>query len=178
MKQRIFFWTFLVVVSVAAMLVRLFPHFPNFTPIGALFLFVGVYASGHSKWVIAFPLFAMFFADLVIGLDDIRIMAAVYGSFLLYTLFGALVAKLGIFRKGIATLFGSVAFFLVTNWAVWAFSSLYSHTVSGLILSYFMGLPFLQYTVAGDLFFSAILFGSYALLERRVFRREFQLQSV
>jgi hypothetical protein len=38
---------------------------------------------------------------------------------------------------------------------------MYPQTFSGLLLSYEAGLPFVLNSLAGDLFFSAVLFGSY-----------------
>jgi hypothetical protein len=59
----------------------------------------------------------------------------------------------------------SLIFYLSTNFAVWAFSSLYSHDMAGLAQCYIAALPFLKHTVAGDLFWSAVLFGGAWLLQ-------------
>jgi hypothetical protein len=53
----------------------------------------------------------------------------------------------------------SLAFFAISNFAVWAFSGIYSLEWQGLIQCYVAALPFLQNTVAGDLFWAAVLFG-------------------
>ncbi|MBI2642520.1 MAG: hypothetical protein HYW97_01625, partial [Candidatus Wildermuthbacteria bacterium] len=81
----------LVFVGLLALLsfgVRLFPHAPNFTPMGALALFAGAYLA-RRHWLGYFaPLFVMFLSDLFIGFYDPKLMAVVYGSFLLYALIG------------------------------------------------------------------------------------------
>jgi hypothetical protein len=59
-------------------------------------------------------------------------------------------------------LVGSLQFYLITNWAVWQFGTMYPHTLSGLGQSYVMGLSFLRNMVAGDIFYTAILFGVHA----------------
>ena len=62
----------------------------------------------------------------------------------------------------------SVLFFIVTNFGTWATGELYPPTLAGLTACYVAAIPFFQNTLAGDLFFSALLFGGFALLERRV----------
>jgi hypothetical protein len=58
-----------------------------------------------------------------------------------------------------AALACSTSFFLLSNFAVWAWSGMYPRTFGGLLTSYTMGLPFLRGTVTSDLFFSAAFFG-------------------
>ena len=58
-------------------------------------------------------------------------------------------------RDGALSLF----FFVTSNFAVWAFSGMYSLDLAGLIQSYVAALPFLDNSIAGDLFWSAVLFG-------------------
>jgi hypothetical protein len=66
-------------------------------------------------------------------------------------------------RVGGASLVGSVSFFLVSNFAVWAAWPTYPKTVGGLMACYAAGIPFFRHTVAGDLLFTAVFFGSVAL---------------
>ncbi len=176
MKDRFFLIVFIFLAGALAMGIRLLPHFPNFTPVGAFALFTGVYLARKSKWALLLPLGVMFLTDLVIGFYDLKLMAVVYGSFLVYTGFGMLVAK----RRSIATVLlgsmgGAVLFYLTTNFAVWAFSSWYPHTVSGLLLSYTLALPFFKYTILGDLFFTGVLFGSYEFAIHFLRQRELKL---
>ena len=49
---------------------------------------------------------------------------------------------------------------------MWLFSGFYPLTLAGLGACYVAAIPFFQNTVAGDLFYSALLFGGFALLER------------
>lgn len=73
------------------------------------------------------------------------------------------------------SLAGSILFFLITNWAVWAFGELYTKDLGGLLMSYTMGLPFFRNTLLGDLFYVAVFFGIAELvpfiLKHRVFRK-------
>ncbi len=167
---------FTLVALIAAVAVRLLPHIPNFTPLGAFALFVGVFVARKHWWGLLLPLFAMFLSDLFIGFYDLKLMAVVYGSFLAYTAFGMLISR----RKNIATVLlgsmgGAVLFYLTTNFAVWLFSSWYPHTVSGLVLSYTFALPFFKYTLLGDLFFTSILFGVYELVVAFSYHRQLKL---
>jgi hypothetical protein len=60
----------------------------------------------------------------------------------------------------------SLIFFVSTNFAVWAFSGMYPPTWQGLTQCYVAALPFLDKTVLGDLFWTAVLFGGVWLAQR------------
>jgi hypothetical protein len=60
----------------------------------------------------------------------------------------------------------SLLFFVTTNFAVWAFSGMYSLDSAGLIQCYVAALPFLKYTIASDLLWTAGLFGGAFLVQR------------
>lgn len=146
---------------------RFLPHAPNFAPIGAMALFGG--ARLNKKYALIIPLAVMIVSDYFIGFYSWQIMASVYGSFLIYGLLGLVVRKNGSWLKiGGATLAGSVLFFLITNGAVWAFGSMYPHTFGGLIACYAAGLPFWRNTLLGDIFFTAVFFGTYELARKYV----------
>src|ERR1700691_3367458 len=53
----------------------------------------------------------------------------------------------------------SVIFFIVTNFAVWAYSGMYANNITGLIKCYIAALPFFQNTLMGDTFWTTALFG-------------------
>jgi len=72
--------------------------------------------------------------------------------------------KLGVLKIAGTAIASSIVFFLVTNFAVWAFSSMYVKSLEGLIKCYTMAIPFFQNTVAGNLVWSGIIFGSYFVL--------------
>jgi hypothetical protein len=62
----------------------------------------------------------------------------------------------------------SVLFFVITNFGVWAFDAFYPKTWEGLIACYVAAIPFFQNTLIGDLLYTAVLFGGFALLERQL----------
>ena len=152
-------------ILVAAML-RLVPHPPNFTPIGAMALFGGAYF-GRRSLAFAAPLGALLLSDVIIGFHSG--MPFVYASVALIVLIGwAVRARITAPRIVGAAVLSSVLFFAVTNFGVWLSSGMYPQTLSGFAACYVAAIPFFQNTLAGDLFFTALLFGGFALLERRV----------
>ena len=148
----------------AAAAFRLLPHPPNVNPIAALALFGGASFSDN-RLAFLVPLAALFSSDLVIGLYSH--MEFVYASFAAIVGIGLLLrGRHNAIAIGSAAVASSVLFFVVTNFGTWATGSLYPHTIAGLSACYLAGIPFFQNTLAGDLFFTALLFGGFALLER------------
>jgi hypothetical protein len=70
-------------------------------------------------------------------------------------------------RVAIASIAGSVVFFLISNFGVWVAGRLYPVTMSGLAACYVAALPFFRNSVLGDLACTAVMFGSYHLLRHR-----------
>jgi hypothetical protein len=154
----------LLVAIFAAAAMRLLPHPPNFSPIAAMALFSGAYLPKRALAFVA-PFAALLLSDAVLGFY--AGMNFVYFSFALTVLIGWAVAS----RKtpltiGGAAIASSVLFFVLTNFGMWLFSGFYPLTSAGLVACYVAAIPFFQNTVAGDLFFTALLFGGFALLER------------
>lgn len=159
-------WQFLVVAGVvlAAAATRLIPHPPNVTPIAAMALFGGAHLADR-RLAFAIPLAAMFLSDLVIGLHGL--LPVVYASFALVVCIGFwLRARTSALRVAGAALAGSVAFFVITNFAVWAWGSLYPKSLAGLVAAYVAAIPFFRNTLIGDAAYAALLFGGFALLQR------------
>jgi hypothetical protein len=156
---------FVVMALIAtAALSRLLPHPPNATPIAAMALFGGAYLTDRRlAWLI--PLAAMLLSDLVLGLHPL--LPVVYGAFALTVLLGRwLRGRLTPPRVAAATVASSVLFFVVTNFAVWAWGGLYPKTPAGLAAAYVAAIPFFRNTLVGDAVYTVVLFGGYVLLER------------
>jgi len=159
-----------IIVLLAAILVaaalRLVPHPPNFTPIGAMALFSGAYLGRRGLAFVA-PLAALLLSDVILGFY--AGMGFVYASTALVVLIGWWVSsRRSIARVATAAVAGSVSFFVITNFGMWLFSGFYPLTAAGLAACYVAAIPFFQNSVAGDLFYAAALFGGFALLERAV----------
>lgn len=162
----------LVSIALAAALARLVPHWWNFTPIGALALFGGAYFTRRTT-AVAVPLAAMLLSDVVLGVTLYgsvlwHSQPVVYGCFLATVLIGMLLRnRRTIVTVPAAAIASSVLFFVVTNFGVWYDGSMYPQTTEGLTACYVAALPFFRNEVAGNLFYSAILFGGFELAQRR-----------
>ena len=141
---------------------RILPHPPNFTPIAAIALFGGFYFSKKIAFIL--PMAAMVISDIFIGYYQLILMVVVYGSFLLFVILGFWLKKHKKWYNILAgSLLAALLFFILTNFAVWAFTPWYAKTLPGLIQCYFMALPFLKNTLLGDLFYVSVFFGIYEL---------------
>jgi hypothetical protein len=69
-------------------------------------------------------------------------------------------------RIAAATFLGSLQFFLLTNFGVWAFLNSYPRTATGLVACYIAGIPLFWNTLAGDAVYVTLLFGTFALATR------------
>jgi len=158
------FTTLAGMVFLAAAL-RLIPHPPNFTPLAAMALFGGAYIS-DKRLAFGLPLAALFLSDAVLGFYHGMIW--VYGSFALIVCLGLqLQSRRRLLPIAGAALASSVLFFALTNFGVWASGGLYPHTLAGLETCYVAAIPFFQNTIAGDLVYTALLFGGFALAEKK-----------
>ncbi len=166
-------------VLVAA-LTRLLPHPPNFSPVEAIALFGGAFFAAR-RWALIVPLIAMMISDLALGLIrggiylDYFVSAhflTVYACIVLSTVLGfGLRRRVTAARVLAYSIAGSVLFFLVTNFSVWATASPLDVSPActiGLGACYAAAIPFFQWTVLGTLFYGALLFGGFELLRRQV----------
>ncbi len=165
-----------------AALTRLLPHYPNFTAIGAIAIFAGTTVSDR-KMALLFPLAAMFFADVCLELfTHVKGFYGYgqlfdYGAFMLITWVSGFIRKRNVVNIGLAAVWSGIIFFILSNLGEWLFSpvNLYPRTFAGLMESYIAAIPFYKgeffgsfflNTIFGNLFFSALLFGSYYQVTR------------
>ena len=158
-------YVIIVMIFTGAMM-RLIPHWPNFTPITAIALFGGAIMK-RKDLAFLIPVAAMLLSDLIIGFHST--MLPVYISFIAIVAFGlVLQRRLTVANTLSATLSASVLFYLVTNFASWTSGLMpYPMNASGLIQSYIAGLPFLFNGVLGDLFYTSVLFGAAYMVTNR-----------
>lgn len=161
-RERIATLTFLILAAAAS---RLLPHPANVAPISAMALFAGAYF--ERKWLaFAVPLAAMILSDAVIGFYT-QIWVTYLGFAAVVCVGFMLRSQVGVFQVACASVTGSVLFFFITNFAIWMHYDIYPHTIQGIMDSYVLALPFFRHTLMGDLFYAAVLFGGFALAERR-----------
>ena len=172
--------SFRIIVIISAILLaaitRLIPHPPNFAPITAMALF-GAATLRDRRLALLTPLLALFVSDLCLeavyklglrGTGGLYSgMWIQYGTVLLIAVMGfALRNHRTLLPIAGATLAGSIIFFLVTNFGVWASGNLYARSSQGLLDCYTAGIPFFRNTLLGDVMYSTVLFGAFALAER------------
>ena len=154
---------FLLILLAAAS--RLLPHPPNFAPIAAIGLFAGAHTSRRIGWLVPFA--ALLASDAVLGFYLPVGMFWNYLAFAVCLLLGSgfLAQKRDALRLGGAVVSSSLAFFVVSNFGMWA-SGYYPRTWAGLVECYVAALPFFRNTLASDAIYTAALFGGFALLSR------------
>ncbi len=150
------------VASVVVGLSLFLPRPQNFAPIGALGLFAGVFARSRHAWL--FPIGAVAVYTIAIGGYHWVVLGSVVLGFSMSGFIGQLWLRDRVrpLRIGVAGVATSTWFFLISNLGSWiAFGIPRGET---LLQHYARGLPFYWNTLSGDLFFSAVLFGGFAIV--------------
>lgn len=172
MNQKASNLTIVASLLLMATLSRLIPHPYNFTAIGAMALFGGATLQRRGL-AFGLPLAAMYLSDVLLngllyrayftGYNWLVPGLWVYGAIACISLLGQVfLQKISAGRVAAVAVASSLAFFFITNFGVWLGSSMYPQTPQGLLACYVAGLEFLGNALAGDLFYSALLFGVYA----------------
>lgn len=169
----------ITLMILAATFSRLIPHPFNFAPIGAVAIFGAAYFSNRIAAFLV-PMLAMWLSDVV--MNNTLYANYYHHNFWLYpTAFPwnyvvfPLIALVGILllkkvkltNVVMAALSASVIFFVVTNFGCWLGNPVYTQNITGLLASYTAGLPFFGSTVAGDLFYTGVLFGVFELAKSK-----------
>lgn len=137
----------------------------NLNAVAAVALFAGFYFRN--------PVVALAAAALPMLLGDAALvryhsleMVANYVGLLLPVFIGPLLRRrFNAISVGAASIGSSVLFFFISNTAYWWANK--AHTTAELLQAYAAAVPFYRGTLAGNLLFSAILFGTYALAWHR-----------
>jgi hypothetical protein len=146
---------------------RFIPHPMAFTPVGAALLFFGARGPRRRMWV---PLALLAASDVILTTLVYR-YPFTWDHFVTWAWYAAMLwlgtslkQNSGVVRILGAALAGSVSFFLLSNFAVWAAWNMYPHTFAGLMTCYDLGLPFFRRATEGDLLFTSLMFGAPVLL--------------
>ena len=142
---------------------RLIPHPPNFTPIVAVAIMSG-YFFKNINWSFVVLLIAMLLVDVFIGFY--KHMLFVYLSlFLIAFVFFKISDKINFKNLFVFGFLGSLIFYLVSNFGVWASGVLspitnlpYEKNLNGLISCYFLAIPFFKNTLFSTVIFSYAAF--------------------
>jgi len=153
---------FLIALDVAA---RLLPHAWGFSPVAASGLFAARMLRVPLLAVIV-PVAAMALTGWALGADDWRISLVLYAAIATPALLGMASRRFQGALPIVATMLtGSLVFFALSNFAVWAFGGMYPLSIAGLAECYVAALPFLDKTVLGDLIWAGVLFGGAWLVQ-------------
>ncbi|HXY04515.1 MAG TPA: DUF6580 family putative transport protein [Terriglobales bacterium] len=160
-----------------AIAVRFMPHPWMFTPVAGSLLFFGARGPRRQIWA---PVALLIASDLLLNrfVYHYQLVSDQWVIFAWYAAILWLGTRLGRNPK-ILTLVGSalassISFFLITNFTSWWIGTLpYPRNLSGILMSYQLGLPFFRHSVEGDLLFTMVMFATPAMLEgfNRAFSR-------
>jgi uncharacterized membrane protein YhhN len=169
----------LVLLTTVCALYRIVPGRPwGFAPQIAMALFGGAIFINNKKWAFAVPLLSMFLSDVlyeVLYNTGISTMPGFYEGqwqnyllFALLTTVGFLIKKVNALNVLLASIAAPTAYFIISNFLVWSAGGGYARTktLTGLMMCYNDGLPFYQNSMYATVFFSAVLFGGYYLIQR------------
>ena len=167
LKKEIFPISLIIILAFA----RLIPHPPNFTPIIAVAIISGYFFKNFNLSVLIL-LSAMLISDLFIGFYDNIIF--VYLSLIVITfIFHKISSNINFKNLFIYSFAGSVIFFVISNFGVWALGSpgvqdiAYEKSLNGLIQCYILAIPFFGNTFLSTLIFSYPAIFIYRSLDTR-----------
>jgi len=138
------------------------PHPWGFTPVAAALLYFGARGSRRQLWV---PFALLAASDVILNKF---VYAYPFGSvqLVVWAWYAAILVlgtqlreNTGWLRVAGAALASSVSFFVVSNFAVWAFGTMYPKTLAGFTTCYAAAIPFFRRGLAGDMLFTAAMFG-------------------
>lgn len=136
----------------------------NFTPVAAVSLFAG-YFFRSAGLAAAVPLLVVALSNVILpAYNSFGELVSVHLAFLAPVALGRLLHhRYSHLRLAASAPAAALTFYLITNFAVWAFNDWYPPTATGLGECYVQALPFLRKMLAGDVFYTTAVFGAYAL---------------
>ncbi len=155
------------------------PTFFNLTPLGAMAMFGGCYY--QDKWkAYLVPLLTLWLTDIIIN----RFLVFnewvffydgfswVYASFALMVLIGQYIKKVSIKSVVLSATACAFVHWLVSDMGVWIGGGTdittglpFTRDWHGLMMCYYLALPYLQKVLIGNLVFGALLFGSFEFVQ-------------
>ena len=158
LKKEFFPISLILILALA----RLIPHPPNFTPIIAVAIMSGYFFKNIKLSFLAL-IVTMLVSDLFIGFYENVIF--VYASLLLITfIFYKISNKISFKNLFVYSFIGSLIFFIISNFGVWALGSpgaydvAYGKNLNGLVECYILAIPFF-----GNTFLSTLIFAYPAI---------------
>jgi hypothetical protein len=157
--QDLLVFALLVAIGVAGRLGQ--PEW-EVTPTAAAAIFAGLYFSRVAIALLV-PISILAISDLILpAYDNWPVMFATYVVMVVPVWFGRLQRGersrwLAVVRWPLFALLPATIFYIVTNFAVWAFQSNYEKSLAGLGQCYLAAVPFYRWMLGGDVFYLAVL---------------------
>lgn len=169
---------FLVVLVVTSVLYRVSPYrVDGFMPQIALGVFSAFLFRNNKMMAWFIPIVSMFLSDALYHMLYLNgkvsfegfygwWQIAQYACVIVACSAGFFIKKYNALQIGLASLAAPALFFIVSNFFVWVEGAGYQHsyTTSGLLSCYIDGIPFYKSSLQSTALFSALIFGTYYLL--------------
>src|SRR3954467_4269793 len=178
----------LIFLTAVCALYRIVPGRPwGFAPQIAMAVFGGALFINNKKWAFAVPLLSMFLSDVlyeVLYQTGVSTMPGFYAgqwqNYLLFTMLttvGFLIKKVNVLNVLLAAIAAPTVYFIMSNFLVWAGGGGLERpkTITGLMMCYNDGIPFYENSLYATVFFSALFFGGYYLIQRLAAKKAKQL---
>lgn len=148
MKKEILPISLILILALA----RLIPHPPNFTPIIAVAILSGYF---FKNIYISFLtlIISMLIADIFLGFHNNIFFVYISLLIISYTFF-KIGEKINYKNLIFYSFFGSLVFFIISNFGVWLLGGMYEKNLTGIIECYILAIPFFGNTFLSTLIFS------------------------
>ena len=148
MKKEILPISLILILALA----RLIPHPPNFTPIIAVAILSGYF---FKNIYISFLtlIISMLIADIFLGFHS-NIFFVYISLLIISYIFFKIGEKINYKNLIFYSFFGSLVFFIISNFGVWLLGGLYEKNLTGIIECYILAIPFFGNTFLSTLVFS------------------------
>lgn len=148
MKKEILPISLILILALA----RLIPHPPNFTPIIAVAILSGYF---FKNIYISFLtlIISMLIADIFLGFHSNIFFVYISLLIISYTFF-KIGEKINYKNLIFYSFFGSLVFFIISNFGVWLLGEMYEKNLTGIIECYILAIPFFGNTFLSTLIFS------------------------
>ena len=173
LKKEIFPIGLILILALA----KLIPHPPNFTPIIAVAIMSG-YFFRNIYLSFAILLISMLLADVFIGFYN-NMLFVYLSLFLIAFVFFKISKKINFKNLFVYSFIGSLIFFIISNFGVWALGSpgaydvAYGKNLNGLVECYILAIPFFGNTFLSTLIFAYPAIFIYKSLAPRTGSRQF-----
>ncbi len=158
-----------ILLVILCVVFRIVPHPPNFAPVGAAAVFAG---RTLKPWMaLSLTGLAMFAGDFMLSRIHgyawySGVTPFVYAGFFVQAMLGRgwRARRGGAIGAAFA---GSIVFFVISNFGVWATSGMYAHNPAGALACYAAAIPFFGGTLVGNVVWTVILSALYKAIAPR-----------